>query len=388
MIYTIDPPTVNETELRKDAERRFDLTIPKPIRLVHLHEYKDLLVPSPFLSLVIESIGTMRLAYQAMKRHTPDVFCDTTGCAFTFLIARWMHPQAQLFAYVHYPTISTDMMAYEWHNTARSKLKTTIKLIYYWCFAILYGLVGSMADLTMVNSTWTYNHIKSLWRWAKKVDIVYPPCRVDIEDKLSNGDDGDDDNRIPTRIVSIAQFRPEKNHRLQIEAVALLLKKSSSASKIQMVDLLVIGSCRNPDDEQRVQELKALTKDLGIDSKVHFSINPPYEDLMKSMKSSSIGLHTMRQEHFGIGIVEMMAAGLLVVAHNSGGPKEDIVQDRETGFLATAAEEYAAAIEECLEMTDSEANEMRRNAKKSALRFSDEAFDRSFTKSFAGYLIS
>lgn len=39
------------------------------------------------------------------------------------------------------------------------------------------------------------------------------------------------------------------------------------------------------------------------------------------------GLHTMWNEHFGISVVELMAAGLVVVAHNSGGPKLDIIPD-------------------------------------------------------------
>jgi len=34
----------------------------------------------------------------------------------------------------------------------------------------------------------------------------------------------------------------------------------------------------------------------------------------------------MRAEHFGISIVEMMASGLITVAHNSAGPKYDIIQ--------------------------------------------------------------
>jgi alpha-1,2-mannosyltransferase len=33
----------------------------------------------------------------------------------------------------------------------------------------------------------------------------------------------------------------------------------------------------------------------------------------------------MWNEHFGISVVEMMAAGLVVIAHNSGGPKMDII---------------------------------------------------------------
>ncbi len=35
----------------------------------------------------------------------------------------------------------------------------------------------------------------------------------------------------------------------------------------------------------------------------------------------------MTDEHFGIGIIEYMAAGVIPVAHNSGGPQMDIVVD-------------------------------------------------------------
>jgi alpha-1,2-mannosyltransferase len=90
----------------------------------------------------------------------------------------------------------------------------------------------------------------------------------------------------------------------------------------------------------------------------------------------------MWNEHFGIGIVEMMAAGLIVVAHNSGGPKSDIVvpyQGRETGFLATTAEEYASAIHKALTLSQSEATVLRRTAQASSTRFSDEVFAHRFT---------
>jgi hypothetical protein len=47
----------------------------------------------------------------------------------------------------------------------------------------------------------------------------------------------------------------------------------------------------------------------------------------------------MWNEHFGISVVEMMAAGLVVVAHNSGGPSMDIVtpyEDKATGIYETS----------------------------------------------------
>jgi alpha-1,2-mannosyltransferase len=51
----------------------------------------------------------------------------------------------------------------------------------------------------------------------------------------------------------------------------------------------------------------------------------------------------MWNEHFGIGVVELLAAGVLTVAHDSGGPRSDILaadaQGRQIGFAASTPEE-------------------------------------------------
>ena len=73
-----------------------------------------------------------------------------------------------------------------------------------------------------------------------------------------------------------------------------------------------------------------------------------------------------------------MAAGLLTIAHNSGGPKSDIVEPGITGYLAVTAEEYANAIHHALTLKDT--TEMRRKAQASATRFSDQVFEISLKK--------
>ena len=106
----------------------------------------------------------------------------------------------------------------------------------------------------------------------------------------------------------------------------------------------------------------------------------------------------MWNEHFGIGIVEMMAAGLLVIAHNSGGPKSDIVvpltnnnynssamNNNTTGYLATTVEEYANTINRLFVMCQDNPNEamiIRRNAMESSKRFSDDVFANSFEQQY------
>ena len=55
------------------------------------------------------------------------------------------------------------------------------------------------------------------------------------------------------------------------------------------------------------------------------------------------------------GIVEMMAAGLLTIAHRSGGPLMDIITEEagaRNGFLAVTAQEYAAHVAFIINMTE------------------------------------
>ena len=54
----------------------------------------------------------------------------------------------------------------------------------------------------------------------------------------------------------------------------------------------------------------------------------------------------MSEEHFGITIVEMMAAGLVTIAHASGGPLRDIIgaSTKEVGFLASSETEYVDSV--------------------------------------------
>ena len=147
--------------------------------------------------------------------------------------------------------------------------------------------------------------------------------------------------------------------------------------------LVLIGSCRGVGDEERVQDLKNLISSSGLVDSVEFVLNQPYAVVKKWFSEASIGLHTMWNEHFGIGVVEMMAAGLLVIAHNSGGPKQDIVipiDGKRTGFLAVTELEFASAMNEALSLDGAESRNTRLLARQSTARFSDETFNLSFKK--------
>ena len=50
----------------------------------------------------------MRCAWAGLRQFVPELFVDTTGWAFPYPLARLAG--SRVAAYVHYPTISTDML--------------------------------------------------------------------------------------------------------------------------------------------------------------------------------------------------------------------------------------------------------------------------------------
>lgn len=72
------------------------------------------------------------------------------------------------------------------------------------------------------------------------------------------------------------------------------------------------------------------------------------------------------KENYYIGIVESMAAGLIMIATKSGGPLTDIIETSvgsQTGFLASSAIEYAQCIRYILSLSDDEKELIRSAAR-------------------------
>ena len=67
------------------------------------------------------------------------------------------------------------------------------------------------------------------------------------------------------------------------------------------VRLVIVGGCRGKEDWKMVQDLKVLTKYFSVEDNVEFHPNLPFSDLLAEFSKSTIGIHTMWNEHFGIG---------------------------------------------------------------------------------------
>ncbi|KAJ5647670.1 hypothetical protein N7490_004042 [Penicillium lividum] len=400
VIYTGDHEANKATMLER-VENRFNIQLHAPtVVLLYLTTRKYVVSSSyPYMTLLGQSLGSLVVAYDAFTLLVPDVFVDTMGYAFTLALCKWLFPTIPTGAYVHYPTISTDMLAslddqtgVQGINSGAGKgLKGAVKRRYWQLFAQLYGWVGRHVDVVMCNSSWTAAHIRTLWGTGKTIvnsdegtpaspAVVFPPTAVTELQSSITVDAESERTRQPV-LLYIAQFRPEKNHPLVLRSFARFLQERSRNPVFANTPpprLVLIGSVRHASpDETHIYNLRLLAHELKIRDQTTFLCDASWPAVLSHLSSASVGVNGMWNEHFGICVVEYQAAGLICVTHDSGGPREDIVidlGDGATGFRAETEEQFAAAFEAALALPVEEKIAMRQRARRSALRFTEEEF--------------
>lgn len=315
------------------AKSRFGLEMSDPKRIVFIYlANRKLVDPTtwPRFTLLLQALGSMVVAHEAMTTLVPDVFVDTMGYPFTYPIVSWI-ADIPIATYVHYPVISTDMIKGMVQST-RNGVWRRLKWLYWTLFAYAYTFVGGYVSIIMTNSTWTHDHMCQQWWYGrgkdyrKHIQTVYPPCATQ--------DFTDFDHEDTTRhneVVYLAQFRAEKRHELVLTEFAKFQKQfkeeHAATGDEEVPKLVLIGTIRNDTDRSAVYNLRLLAHELKLADGVdyEFVLDSPWSTVVSRLSRAKFGLDAMWNEHFGMVIVEYMAARLVPVVHHSGGPLTDIV---------------------------------------------------------------
>lgn len=320
VIYTGDKDVTVQAIL-DNVTKRFDYKLDTD-RIVFIFLDNRKYVDSktwPHFTLIGQAIGSIILSIEAGLKCPPDVWCDTMGYPFGY---PWIYHMFRIpiVTYTHFPVISADMLTKLSQNMT---LKNRFKYVYWKLFMAYYRHVGTYVSIGTTNSTWTNNHIKSIWN-TTKTNIIFPPCSTEkLVDELSNT------KSRRNEALCLAQYRSEKRHMLILTSFANFLKGKPN----EPLKLVFIGSTRSEEDKQYVTRLETYAENLGIpDSLIEFKTDCSYEDIKYHLKTSTYGINAMWNEHFGIAVVEYLAAGLIPLVHASAGPLLDIVT-KETGFF-------------------------------------------------------
>ena len=220
----------------------------------------------PRFTLLGQILGSIVLGFETMLRFRPDILVDTAGFPFIYPIIKLFN--CKLVAYVHYPFISNDMIQKLQSKSNNNSnfiannfilRNSKIMIIYYRLLIRIYSFCGICCDLALTNSSWTNNgHIIRSWIECPLIKIVYPPCDLSPFTERISLKRG----TLELKILSLSQFRPEKNHKLQLEIASLVLKQFPEAQ------FVLVGGCRGIEDETRVKDLKDYAKQLGISESV------------------------------------------------------------------------------------------------------------------------
>ena len=198
----------------------------------------------PRLTLLRQIIAYQIVVFQTLRRCSCDIFIDTVGVGFAYPLVRLLFG-VKVISYTHYPTISSDMLkqidSQQFNNNlANAPVYVKVaKRLYYRILMLLYSLCGKFASQVATNGSWTDGHIRKLWGDKPSTVLIYPPCDTsDIVEKIPLETQGK-----KNQMISFAQFRPEKDHELQ-----LMIWKDALPNLPKDAQFVMIGATRGPED--------------------------------------------------------------------------------------------------------------------------------------------
>jgi len=114
VVYTGDDG-LNKQQMLDKASVRFQVELPASVvaRLEFVTVHSRYLLEGkryPRMTMLCQALGSMAVGLECLWRCPPDVFIDTTGAPFIYPLARLL-AGCTVGAYVHYPIISSDMLA-------------------------------------------------------------------------------------------------------------------------------------------------------------------------------------------------------------------------------------------------------------------------------------
>lgn len=209
------------------------------------------------------------------------------------------------------------------------------------------------ADYLIANSEETRLRIKKFYR--RDAIVIYPPVNIPPLSKNFGGQA----KKTPNYYITVSRLARAKH-------IDVLIK----ATNVTKFKLKIIGSGR---DFDRLKQIAG--------PNVEFLGNLTDAELKKTYLNAKAFLFASRDEEFGIAVVEAMGYGLPIIAYKSGGIPEYLVNEKN-GFLFDQLDPSSLIkkIEEFEKLDKEKYLEMRKEARKTAERFSEKKFEENILK--------
>jgi len=261
------------------------------------------------------------------------------------------------------------------------------------------------ADVVLANSQFTARVFNSYFPSIRRTPkVIYPGINISAYQIASDVTDPDITVLVSDRptLLSMNRFEKKKNVTLAIDAFANLKKHLfvQGSSRFSNNMRMVLAGGYDPRLEDNVTTLISLTDNVKSHGLTYRIITPAISRIeippfntdaanpdiifllnfttsqrsaLLNAKSSLALLYTPTNEHFGIGPVEGMICGIPVLACNTGGPTETIIDypaPERTGWLRPPdAQVWADALKEIVGMSQSDRDALAARSRARARRY-------------------
>lgn len=258
------------------------------------------------------------------------IICDQVSAHIPLL--KWITnkstgKRAKILFYCHFP------------DQLLSQRNSTLKKVYRYPIDSYEEYTTGKADMILVNSHFTAGVFRDTFTSLSHINlkVLYPICNFDTFDrpldKVSISFNLPQDSTI---FLSINRYERKKNLDLCIKAFFLVKKFINQEwQSLPKCHLIVAGGYdeRVRENIEYHDELVQLAEDYNVSKHVTFLKSPSDQEKKLLIQNSTALIYTPVNEHFGIVPLEAMYMRTPVIATNSGGPLETVI-DCETGFLS------------------------------------------------------
>lgn len=220
--------------------------------------------------------------------------------------------------YIHHPSFADRSFLREMKILGRRSILDRIPmadLVYRKMVSVVSGerRSGFTKNLTLVNSFFMQRVVSEVYGITG--EVVYPAAVINPKHlELKPWEER------ALRFVTISRIAPDKDLLAVIDYFSVLQKAFPEA------EFVILGRGDDPEYENLIA-LKA--KKRGIRLRIQKGLSDM--ELKTLLENTKYYVHARVNEHFGIAVVQAVAAGCLVMVHDSGGPRE-IVQRAELRF--------------------------------------------------------
>ncbi len=226
---------------------------------------------------------------------------------------------------------------------------------YYWPATLFYHKLVSRIDCLLSTSDYTRGFVRE--KWGRESTTLYPPCPIDLYRNLSGHKED--------LVITVGRVVPEKRMDLFLEI----------ARRLPRIKFAIVGSV--------APGLESYFRNLQYTAPPNVSlVTSPLRRVRELLARAKTYVHCARNEHFGITIVEAMAAGCVPVVHDSGGPREIVTS--EVGYRWRMIDEAVDQISE-LSRNDVLRGRLSKACVISSERFGVEAFESGLGRVLTGY---